>query len=120
MAATELVKTYRESPESAAKQYNRRYLKVVGVIEGFETATQEIIMLLRSDSDTKIRCHIRRDASFHAEVAGTQDRVISRNDRSTLLAVGQPVAVVGTCDGMDLDLNLSNCRVEGLSERKAD
>ncbi len=120
MSATELVQAYRDDREGAAKQFNRRYLRVVGMIEGFETGTQEIVVILRSEADTRVRCHVKRDANFHAEVLASQDRVISRNDRSTLLTAGQPVAVIGTCEGMGLDLKLSNCRIEGVNARKTE
>ncbi len=120
ISAANLVKAFRDDREAATKTYNRRYLKVVGVIEAFETGTQEIVVALRSDSDTRVRCRIKRDANFHAEVLSSQDRVINRNDRSTLLTVGQPISVLGTCEGMGLDLQLSNCRIEGISAVKKD
>ena len=120
ISASELVQAYATDREAASKTFNRRYLKVIGLIEGFETATQEIVIILRSDAGTRVRCHVTRDANFHAEVLASQGRVINRNDRSTLLSVGQPVSIVGTCEGMDLDLNLSNCRVEGVTAKKTD
>lgn len=120
ITAVDLVKAFRDDRESAVKTYNRRYLRVVGVIDGFETGTQEIVVALRSDFDTRVRCRVKQDANFHAAVISSQDRLISRNDRSTLLTVGQPVSVLGTCEGMGLDLQLSNCRIEGVSAVKKD
>ncbi|MCB1091867.1 MAG: hypothetical protein KDL87_10065 [Verrucomicrobiae bacterium] len=120
VSASELMKSWRDNRETAATQYGGRYLRVVGTVEGFETAIQEIVVLLKTDTDSKIRCHIRRDASFHAEVIANQGRLVDRNDRSTILTVGQPVAVLGTCDGFDLDVKLSNCRIEGMEVRRLD
>lgn len=120
ISASELVAAYKEDRESATKSYGRRYLRVVGLIEAFEPGVQEIVILLRTDLDARVRCHIKRDANFHAEVLAAQGRVVSRNDRSTLLTVGQPVAILGTCSGMDLDLKLDNCRVEGVTVKRVE
>ena len=120
IAASELVAAYQEDRESAKKEFDQRYIKVVGVIEGFETGIQEIVILLRTEGDARVQCHIKRDANFHAEVMSSQDRVINRNDRSTLLSVGQPAAIIGTCVGMDLDVKLTNCRIEGVDARRKD
>ena len=120
VSASELTKAYQTDREAASKEYGQRYLRVVGVIEGFETGVQEIIVLLKTDSDTRVRCHIKRDASFHAEVLSTQGRLVNRNDRSTLLSIGQPASILGTCAGMDLDLKMENCRIEGISAQRKD
>jgi uncharacterized protein (DUF1330 family) len=118
ISASELAAAWRSDRESAVKGFGGRYLKVIGTIDSFETAVQEVVVVLRTDSDSRIRCHIRRDASFHAEVLPSQGRLVDRNDRTTLLSVGQPVSILGTCDGIDLDVKLSNCRVEGLEVKK--
>ena len=120
ISASELVAAYKEDRDSAEKNYGRRYLRVVGLIEAFEPGVQEIVILLRTDLEARVRCHIKRDANFHAEVLAAQGRIVNRNDRSTLLTVGQPVAMLGTCSGMDLDLKMENCRVEGLTVKKVE
>ena len=118
ISAAELASAWQTDRDSATKNFGGRYLKVIGTIDAFETAVQEVVIILKSDSDARIRCHIRRDASFHAEVLASQGRMVDRNDRSTLLSIGQPVSIVGTCEGIDLDVKLSNCKVEGLDVKK--
>lgn len=120
VSAPELARAWRADKTQAATAYGGRYLKVIGTIDAFETAVQEVVIVLKSDSDARVRCHIRRDANFHAEVLASQGRMIDRNDRTTLLSVGQPVAILGTCEGIDLDVKLSNCRVEGLEVKRLD
>ena len=120
ITASELVEAYQEDRDYAKKQYGQRYLRVVGLIESFEPGVQEIVIMLRTESDVRVRCHIKRDANFHAEVLASQGRIVSRNDRSTLLSVGQPVAILGTCSDMELDLKMTNCRVEGMTIKRVD
>lgn len=43
---------------------------------------------------------------------------MNRNDRTTVLAAGQPVAILGTCEGMELDVRMVSCSIEGLEVRK--
>ena len=89
-----------------------------------DAGSQEVeIYLIGAGADAgtgRVRCRFRRDANFHVEVIPAQGRLVSRNDRSTLLSVGQPVAVLGTCAGMNLDVELINCRVEGLAAQRAE
>lgn len=118
IAAPQLAQAWLSDRDAAAQAYSGKFLRVVGSVESLESVAQEVIVILKTDANARIRCHIRRDASFHAEVLASQGRVVDRNDRRTILAVGQPVAVLGTCDGFELDVRLSNCRIEGLEVRK--
>ncbi|MCB1234637.1 MAG: hypothetical protein KDM91_06160 [Verrucomicrobiae bacterium] len=125
IASGELIRAWKSDAAAAASQYQDRYLKVIGTVESFQsTGTQEVeIYLIGAGADAgtgRVRCRFRRDANFHVEVIPAQGRLVSRNDRSTLLSVGQPVAVLGTCAGMNLDVELINCRVEGLAAQRAE
>jgi hypothetical protein len=54
------------------------------------------------------------------EVLASQGRIIDRNDRTTVLAVGQPVAILGTCEGMELDVRMTSCSIEGVEVRRVE
>ena len=73
---------------------------------------------MKTNAESRVRCFIRRDASFHVEVLASQGRLVNRNDRTAILATGQPVAILGTCEGMELDVSMVNCSIEGLEVRK--
>ena len=120
ISATNLVGAYKIDRVAADEEYKNRYLKVVGTIASFEAGSQTIVLSLKSESnDSLIRCEIQSGNDFYVDVLPTQGRLISRNDRRTLLTVGQPVAVLGTCTGATLNVNLINAKIEGLTEKKA-
>jgi len=118
VSATDLAKDWRDHKELATEKFGGRYLRVVGIVDSFETATQELILILKGAEGTRVRCRVPRDANFHVEVIASQGRLVDRNDRTTVLAVGQPVVVLGTCDGINLDVLLSTCRVEGMEVKR--
>lgn len=119
ISATNLVGAFRTDGEAADKQYKNRYLKVVGTIDSFETGSSGIILALRSDTaEAKVRCSFQSGPEFFVDVLPAQGRLISRNDRRTLLTVGQPVAVLGTCTGAALNVDMINCRIEGFVEKR--
>jgi regulator of replication initiation timing len=118
VSAADLAKDWRDHKDLATDKFGGRYLRVVGVVDSFESATQELILILRGDEGTRVRCRVPRDANFHVEVLASQGRLVDRNNRATVLAVGQPVAVLGTCDGINLDVLLSTCRVEGIEVKR--
>jgi regulator of replication initiation timing len=118
LSADELATAWRTNKDKATTDYAGRYLKVVGIIEAFESASQDVIVILKTNTESRVRCFIRRDASFHVEVLASQGRLVNRNDRTTILATGQPVAVLGTCEGMELDVRMVSCSIEGLEVRK--
>lgn len=119
ISATNLVSAFQTDRVSAEKEYKNRYLKVVGTIDSFESGSQSITILLRSESgETKVKCSFLSGSEFFVDVLPSQGRLISRNDRRTLLTVGQPVAVLGTCMGASLNVEMTNCKVEGLTEMK--
>lgn len=120
VSAMDLAKDWRDHKELATEKFGGRYLRVVGTVDSFETATQELIIILKGDEGTRVRCSIPRDANFHVEVIASQGRLVDRNNRATVLAVGQPVAVLGTCDGINLDVLLSTCRVDGIEVKRKD
>ncbi|MDF1738355.1 MAG: hypothetical protein P1U86_04280 [Verrucomicrobiales bacterium] len=120
ITATNLAGAYKIDRIAADEEYKNRYLKVVGTIAGFESGSQAIVLNLKSESnDSLIRCEIQTGNDFYVDVLPTQGRLISRNDRRTLLTVGQPVAVLGTCTGATLNVNLVNAKIDGLTEMKA-
>jgi len=76
-------------------------------------------MFLRSESsDTKVRCVVPTGNNLFVDVLPSQGRLLSRNDRQTLLSVGQPVTIVGTCNGAGLNVEMSNCGIDGLVEKR--
>ena len=119
VSASNLVAVYAEDRRSADEQYTDKYLKVIGSIEKFESGTQSIEIFLNADGfDTQVRCTLKRDNSLFVEVLPAQGRLISRNDRRTLLTVGQPVAILGTCKGSRLNVEMINAKIDGLEEKK--
>jgi hypothetical protein len=120
VSADELAAAWRADKEKAAATYGGRYLRVVGLVDAFESASQDVIVVLKTNGDRRVRCEIRRDSSFHVEVLASQGRIIDRNDRTTVLAVGQPVAILGTCEGMELDVRMSSCSIEGVEVRRVE
>lgn len=121
VSATDLVSAYAADKSAADEAFRGKYVKVVGVIDRFEAGTQAIEIFLRSESsDMKVRCVVPTGTNLFVDVLPTQGRLLSRNDRRTLLSVGQPVAILGTCNGTGLNVELSNCTIEGLVEKKAE
>jgi len=122
MTAEQLVLAFAEDIRSAERQFEGRYLKVQGAILGFQTGAKQIVIFLRAGtSDLRVKCIFKRDDNFHVEVIASQDRLVSRNDRTTLLTIGQPVTIVGTCIGTAFDVTLVNCHLEGIdSKRKSE
>jgi regulator of replication initiation timing len=119
IAATDLVSAYQSEAGEAATKYRDRYLKVVGTISSFETGSQSIVIYLKADgTESRVRCELQTGADFFVDVLPTQGRLISRNDRRTLLSVGQPVAILGTCKGAQLNVELANCSIVGLTEKR--
>lgn len=118
VSADELAAAWRTDKDKATTDYAGRYLKVVGIVEAFESAAQDVIVILKTNTESRVRCFIRRDASFHVEVLASQGRLVNRNDRTTILAAGQPIAVLGTCEGMELDIRMVSCSIDGLEVRK--
>ena len=119
VSATDLVSSYKKDPDAADAKYRDRYLKVVGTISAFEAGSQTIILSLRADGlDSQVVCSLQTGADFFVDVVPTQGRLISRNDRRTLLTVGQPVSILGTCKGLSLNVGMSNCIIEGLTEKR--
>ena len=122
VTAEQLVSAFAEDSKSAKRQYEGRYLKVRGAIQGFRTGSKEVVIFLRAEtSDSRVKCSIKRDNNFHVEVITSQGRLVNRNDRTTLLTIGQPVTIVGTCNGVAIDVIMENCHVEGIdSKRKSE
>jgi len=120
VSADELASAWGSDKEKATASYGGRYLRVVGIIDAFESASQDVVVILKTSKDSRVRCFIRRDSSFHVEVLASQGRLVDRNDRTTVLATGQPVAILGTCEGMDLDVRMASCSIEGVEVRKVE
>lgn len=121
VSATDLVSAYAADKSAADEAFRGKYVKVVGVIDRFEAGTQAVEVFLRSESsDMKVRCVVPTGMNFFVDVLPAQGRLLSRNDRRTLLSVGQPVTVVGTCNGAGLNVELSNSTIEGLVEKKVE
>jgi regulator of replication initiation timing len=121
VSATDLVKDYKEDALIADGKYRDHYLKVVGTVAAFEPGSQTVVLELRAEGiDTRVRCELQTGADFYVDVVPAQGRLISRNDRRTLLSVGQPVSVVGTCRGFRLHVEMTNCTIEGIVEKKKD
>lgn len=119
ISATDLVTRYAEDAALADERYRDKYLKVVGLVAGFEAGTQSIEILLRADGqDSKVRCFVQTGADLFVDVLPSQGRLISRNDRRTLLTVGQPVGIIGTCRGAGLNVEILNGRLDGIVERE--
>lgn len=119
ISATDLVAAYAADSAGADDAYRGKYLKVVGFIERFEAGTQAVEIFLRSEtSDTKVRCVVPTGNNLFIDVLPAQGRILSRNDRRTLLSVGQPVTVLGTCNGAGLNVEMDNCSIEGLIEKR--
>jgi len=125
LTADELVLAFVEDSRSAERQFEGRYIKVKGAILGFQTGVKQIVIFLRANTSgskvSRVKCIFKRDNNFHVEVIASQDRLVSRNDRTTLLTIGQPVTVVGTCIGTTIDVTMVNCHIEGIdAKRKAE
>ncbi|HQW27888.1 MAG: hypothetical protein KA152_03045 [Verrucomicrobiales bacterium] len=119
ITATDLVRSYQKDPDTADSKYRDQYLKVVGTISAFEAGSQTIILSLRADGmEPQVVCNLQTGADFFVDVVPTQGRLISRNDRRTLLTVGQPVSILGTCKGLSLNVGMANCTIEGLTEKR--
>ena len=119
ISATDLVAEFKADKVAAEKKYRDRYLKVVGLISAFETGSSSIELFLRAEGhDARVRCQLQAGPDFHVDVLPSQGQLISRNDRRPLLSVGQPVAIVGTCSGAGLNVEIFNARVDGLVEKK--
>lgn len=119
VSATQLVAAFEEDAAEADAAYRGKYLKVVGYIEKFEAETQAIVVFLKSDtSDRKVRCVVPTGNNLYVDILPAQGRLVSRNDRRTLLSAGQPVTIMGSCSGSGLNVNLENCTIEGLVESK--
>ncbi len=119
VTAEQLVAAFEEDSASAKQNFKGRYMKVEGAIQGFETRVKEIVIFLRAESsDSRVKCSFKRDNNFHVEVVSNQGRLVSRNDRTTLLTIGQPLTIVGTCTGRDIDVTLVNCHAEGLDAKR--
>jgi len=112
----ELIEAYGGDVGAADAVWKGRYLRVSGPIERFESGTQEDYIFLRGAAPgTLVRCAVKRNTTNDIDVIPTQGRMVSREDRSTLLTVGQPVTIAGTCTGAELNVMLENCRIENLS-----
>ncbi|MDF1852310.1 MAG: hypothetical protein P1U85_15835 [Verrucomicrobiales bacterium] len=119
VSSTQLVERFVEDRTTAEERYRDRYLKVVGIIDRFETGPQAIYVYLRAEGqDAMVKAQVQTGTDMHVEALTAQGRLISRNDRRTLLSVGQPVAIVGTCRGFSLNVEIINGRIDGLSEKK--
>lgn len=119
VSATKLVENFVDDPATAAERYGQQYLKVVGMIDRFETGSQSLILYLRADNqESAVRCQVPTGPDLYVEALPAQGRIVSRNDRRSLLSVGQPVAVIGTCQGRSLNVEMINCRIDGLVEKK--
>ncbi len=115
VTSQELIEAYGGDVGAADAVWKGKYLKVSGPIERFESGTQDDYIFLRGvGSGTLVRCAVRRNVSNDIDVIPTQGRMVSREDRSTLLTVGQPVTITGTCSGAELNVMLENCRIENL------
>lgn len=120
IAATELVGKFTDDRPAAEESYRGRYLKVVGIVDRIETGARAIELFLRADGqDAAVRCLLDVGPDFYVEALPSQGRLISSNDRRTLLSVGQPASVIGTCEGFSLNVEMVNCRIEGLEEKRA-
>lgn len=118
VVASELGQAFAKDRATALQRYQGRYLKVWGAVEKFEAVSSDIEIHLRVEGTQRtVCCTVRRDSNFHVDVAPTKDRLVSRVDRSSLITVGQPVTILGTLDGADLNIRLTNCAVEGVSAK---
>ena len=116
VTSQELIEAFAGERLAAEAQWKGRYVKITGPVAKIESGTQELFIFLRgTDEGALVRCEINRDANFHVDVLAAQGRVVSRNDRSTVLAVGQPITVIGTCGGSDLNVLIENGKVEGIN-----
>ncbi len=119
ISSTQLVEKFEADRALADERYRDKYLKVVGIIEKFETGPQAIEIFLRADGkDSMVQCQVPTGPDVYVEAQPSQGRIISRNDRRTMLSVGQPISVVGTCRGISLNVEMKNCKVDGFSEKK--
>lgn len=116
VTSQELIEAFAGDRTAAEAQWKGRYVKVTGPVARIESGTQELFIFLRgSDDGALVHCQVARDANFHVDVLPAQGRVVSRNDRSTVLAVGQPITVIGTCTGADLNVVVENGKVDGIN-----
>ncbi len=114
----ELIEAYGGDAGAADTAWKGRFLKVSGPVERFESGTQEDYIFLRGvGSGALVRCAVKRNATNDTDIIATQGRLVRREDRSTLLTVGQPVTITGTCAGAELNVMLENCRIENLPAR---
>ncbi|MEM6915255.1 MAG: hypothetical protein AAF491_01720, partial [Verrucomicrobiota bacterium] len=56
--------------------------------------------------------------NLYVDILPSQGRLVSRNDRRTLLSIGQPVTILGTCRGAGLNVEMEHCTLEGITEPK--
>lgn len=119
VSSTLLVERFVADRKVAEEKYRDRYMKVVGIVDRFDNGPQCVYVYLKADGlDAKVKAEIQTGRELHVEAMPSQGRLISRNDRRTLLSVGQPVSVVGTCRGFSLNVDIINGKIEGLSEKK--
>ncbi len=119
VSASDLVSAFKVDRTAAEAKYKGKFLKVVGYISNFESGAQSAEMHLKAEGhDSKVRCVLQVGAELYVDVLPTQGRMISRNDHRVMLSVGQPVAVIGTCTGVGLNVDIVNCRIDGLTEVK--
>jgi len=119
ISATDLALSYQKDSAAADSKYRDQYLKVVGTILAFESGKQISLTLRTEGSSAQVHCNLQPGPDFYVDVIPSQGRLISRNDRRTLLTVGQPVTVLGTCKGLTLNVEMENCTIEGLVEKRA-
>ncbi|MEZ5300278.1 MAG: hypothetical protein R3F11_06370 [Verrucomicrobiales bacterium] len=119
----ELGDAYTANRPAAAEKYNDQYVTINGVIAGFDNGSSDgdITITLKGSSHKaggiKVNCHFLRTADFWVEIVASRDRLVNSADRTTLLVLGQPVVISGTCKGKTLDVDVSNCRVQGVAAK---
>lgn len=117
ITAVELAEAYGKDSLSADKQYRDNFLTVVGRVDNFTTGSTDgdlMVQMRTGDGLPRVKFFFNRDVALPVEVRPHEGRIVWSDSKTTLLQMGQQVVISGTCTGRELDVMLTNCRVEGL------
>jgi len=117
ITALELAEAYGKDAIAADKEYRDNFLTVVGRVDNFTTGSSDgdlMVQMRTSDGLPRIKFFFNRDLALPVEVRPHEGRIVWSENKTTLLQMGQQLVISGTCTGRELDVLLTNCRVEGL------
>jgi len=117
ITATELAEAYQKDAAAADKEYRNNFLTVVGRVDQFTSGSTDgdiMVQMKTAEGLPRIKFFFNRDVAFLVEVRQHEGRIVWSETKTTLLQLGQQLVISGTCTGRELDVLLTNCRIEGL------